>query len=159
MFKWNNHGPLLNFGWPDLGIDLKSLIIGRSGLRLNKNCHMTTWSENVSINWLALAELDLDLWTFLWKSCQVWCGRGLKGLAVSGHKYIFLDKSMIANVLTNQWRLASEITWTPHRSWLMTFFNSFPGPSMAADESQLEVIAALPTTKHGHLFVVNSRLW
>ena len=84
------------------------------------------------------------------KSCQVWYGRGLKGLAVSRHKYMFLDRSVIANVLTNQWRLASEIKWIPRSSWLMTFFNSFSEPSMAVNESQLVVIVVLPRTKHGH---------
>ena len=67
---------------------------------------------------------------------------------------------MIANILTNQWkRLAFEITWTPYRSWIMTFFGSFLGPSMVVDENQLEVIAALPKTKHGRLSTLNLRSW
>ena len=41
-------------------------------------------------------------------------------------------------------QLAPEIMWTPYRLRIMTFFGSFLGPSMAVNESQLKVTAALP---------------
>ena len=134
----------------DLGVDLEPLVIGQSKPRPNKNCRMMTWSENLSTGrfWLNRTQTSESPWKFtkcMWSQ-----------ISKSHNLCVFFfvsSRSVIAKTLTNQLkRSAPKMAWTPCRSWIITFSSGFLGTSMVVDESQFEVVAALPRTKYDLLF-------